>query len=488
MNQQRWINIGWSQISITPDRPVFNHGQMYQRVSQYVHDPITVTALVLDNGHEQLILLSADMTSIRGNILEKLKKNLSGTKGLDVSKLSFSVTHTHNSSNFGETKLTHSLAIDKEIMPEIDVPDNIFYGDEAEDFLVEKLAEVVNKAWETKKPGGISYAQDYAAVAFNRRPVFENDGQKQSVMYGVCDDPSFKGFEGTSDHTADMLYTWDLNGNLTGIAVNIPCPSQVYELHCFITADYWAPTRNAIREKFGKPVYVLSLCGAGGDQNPLDLVRLSKNNKKTFKVWGGQTGEVLRNFDMALECEDIAQRIADCVVRGFKKARNYIDNNPMFKHEIVKMELPIRKVKEEDYQEARRLFTDHVKKFSPENRMTMKDVVYLFEPQGVLLRYEMQNKTDVFEFDMHVIRLGNIAISTNPFELFTEYGMRIKARSRAEQTFIIQLANGAGGYLPTEAAVAGGSYSSKPASTTCGPDSGDKLVEITLDVMNKMWA
>ncbi|HCS72344.1 MAG TPA: hypothetical protein DIW17_00515, partial [Clostridiales bacterium] len=94
----------------------------------------------------------------------------------------------------------------------------------------------------------------------------------------------------------------------------------------------------------------------------------------------------------------------------------------------------------------------------------------------------MQNKTDVFEFDMHVIRLGNIAISTNPFELFTEYGMRIKARSRAEQTFIIQLANGAGGYLPTEAAVAGGSYSSKPASTTCGPDSGDKLVEITLDV------
>ncbi|MDD2504250.1 MAG: hypothetical protein PHG58_10455, partial [Clostridia bacterium] len=65
MSKQRWINIGWSQISITPDRPVFNHGQMYQRVSQYVHDPITATALVLDNGHEQLILLSADMTSIR---------------------------------------------------------------------------------------------------------------------------------------------------------------------------------------------------------------------------------------------------------------------------------------------------------------------------------------------------------------------------------------------------------------------------------------
>jgi hypothetical protein len=190
MSQQRWIKIGWSQINITPDRPVFNHGQMYQRVSQYVHDPIMATALVLENGNEQAILLSADMTGVRGNILEKLKKNLATTEGLDADKLSFSVTHTHNSSNFGDTRLIQLSSEDNDIMPEIDVPDDILHGDEAEDFLADKLSEVVNKAWETRKPGGISYAQDYAAVAFNRRPVFEENGQKRSVMYGVCDDPS----------------------------------------------------------------------------------------------------------------------------------------------------------------------------------------------------------------------------------------------------------------------------------------------------------
>jgi hypothetical protein len=488
MTYNRRINIGWSQINITPDRPVFIHGQMYQRVSQYVHDPITATALVLENGSEQVILLSADMTGIRGKILEKLRKNLSDIDDLDPNKLSFSVTHTHNSSNFTEPIKTDSLyIIDKDIMPRIDVPDNVMHGEEAEAFLVDKLTEVVVKAWESRKPGGISYAQDYAVVAFNRRPVFRKNGQKQTVMYGVCDDPSFKGFEGTSDHTADMLYTWDLNGNLTGVAVNIPCPSQVYELHCFITADYWGPTRNAIREKLGN-VYVLPLCGAAGDQNPLDLVRLSKNNKKTFKIWGGQTSEVFRNLDMSQECEDIAQRISDCVVRGYKKARNYIENNPVFKHEVLEVELPIRKVTEEEYQEAKAVFESHVKKFSSENRMTMKDVVYLFEPKGVLQRYNLQQKTDVFKFETHVVRLGNIAIATNPFELFTEYGMRIKARSRSEQTFIVQLANGAGGYLPTEEAVAGGSYSSKPASTMCGPDGGDKLVEITVEAINRMWS
>lgn len=481
-----YIKIGWSQINITPDRPVFIHGQMYARVSQYVHDPLTATALVLEKGNDQIVLLSADMTGVPDGLLLRLKNNLTDVEGLDPQKLSFNVTHTHNSSNFGDQSLTHSLLIDEDILPEIEIPDDIFYGEEAEDFLIDKLTEVVAKAWNSRKPGGISYALDYAVVAFNRRPVFEKDGKKETVMYGVCDQPSFRGFEGTVDHTADMLYTWDLNGNITGVAVNIPCPSQVYELHCFLTADYWGSTRNAIREKLGN-IYVLSLCGAGGDQNPLDLVRLSKYNKNTFKVWGGQTAEVFRNFDMALECENIGQRIADCVVRGYKKACNYIDMNPAFGHKVVQAKLPIRTVTEQDYQEACDFIKAYLERFSPDNRMTMKDVVTLFEPQGVILRYEMQNKSDVFEFEMHVARVGNVAIATNPFELFTEYGMRMKARSKSEQTFIIQLSNGRGGYLPTEAAIAGGSYSSKPASTKCGPEAGDQLAELTLDLINSMW-
>lgn len=65
--------------------------------------------------------------------------------------------------------------------------------------------------------------------------------------------------------------------------------------------------------------------------------------------------------------------------------------------------------------------------------------------------------------------------------------MRIKARTKAEQTFIVQLANGRGGYLPTRAAIEGGSYSSKPASTLCGPDGGDLLVETTVAAINELW-
>jgi hypothetical protein len=59
---------------------------------------------------------------------------------------------------------------------------------------------------------------------------------------------------------------------------------------------------------------------------------------------------------------------------------------------------------------------------------------------------------------MHVLRFGDVALCTSQFELFTDYGVRIQARSKALQTFVIQLV-GPGSCLPAEKAVRGGSYS-----------------------------
>ena len=63
----------------------------------------------------------------------------------------------------------------------------------------------------------------------------------------------------------------------------------------------------------------------------------------------------------------------------------------------------------------------------------------------------------------------------------------MKARVKAQQLFVVQLSNGLGGYLPTEAAVHGGSYSSKPASTICGPEGGNMLVEKTIEILNELF-
>lgn len=482
------IKIGWAQTSITPTRPIIMEGQMYMRCSQYVHDPITATALALDNGETQAIFVSMDMTEPPMHAFERLRKEVEA-KGIPFDCVSFNVTHTHNATSFYEDFMRgeNERVYDPAILPKFDMPEDMLHGTEAQDFFVERISDLIVTAWEKRAPGGISYAHDYAVVAFNRRPQFGCGEDVETTMYGDCSREDFVRFEAGADNSVEMLYTWDENQELTGVVCNVPCPSQVYELHCFLTADYWAPTRSAIREKLGKNVYVLPLCGAAGDLAPIDLVHISKDNKQALLDWGGQTKEVFRNFDMTLICQGIADRITEAVARGYRTAKNYIDYKPAFAHEMLSMELPIRQVSEEDYLEAEAEVKAIHEKFTAENPMEMSDLVKAFEPQGVVLRYRQQKANPMYAFQCHILRLGNIAIATNPFELFYEYALRIKARAKAEQVFIIQLANGLGGYLPTHAAVNGGSYSSKPASTVCGPDGGDELVKKTLEIMDGLW-
>ena len=190
---------------------------------------------------------------------------------------------------------------------------------------------------------------------------------------------------------------------------------------------------------------------------------------------------------MGEECRKIGERITEAVVRGYREARNTIDLYPVFRHKVLEMSLPLRQVSEADYLEARAKIDQVKGQHRDGKRLTSDEVVTLFEPIGVVDRYLLQQETTQYRFKSHVLRIGPAALATNPFELFCEYGMRIKARSRAAQTIIVQLANGNGGYLPTTDALAGGSYSSKPASTLCDPDGGDLLVEQTLDAINSMW-
>jgi hypothetical protein len=91
----------------------------------------------------------------------------------------------------------------------------------------------------------------------------------------------------------------------------------------------------------------------------------------------------------------------------------------------------------------------------------------------------------VTPIEFHVLRLGDVALATNPFELFLDYGLRMKARSPAALTLLVQLSCRSCGYLPTVQAVRGGSYSRD--KFIVGPEGGQVLVEETLRRFNSLW-
>ena len=182
------------------------------------------------------------------------------------------------------------------------------------------------------------------------------------------------------------------------------------------------------------------------------------------------------------ETEELAQRITNAVDYVLPAARKDIQFVVPFVHKVEDVRLPVRKITAAEAERVKQEYERFLKMPATERSR----YVQMNRSKEVIRRYERQDQEPYYEIRMHAIRLGDIAIATNPFELFLDYGIQIKARSRAEQTFVAQL-SGAGTYLPTAKAVAGGHYSAEAADNRVGPEGGQILVERTLEAINSMW-
>jgi hypothetical protein len=178
--------------------------------------------------------------------------------------------------------------------------------------------------------------------------------------------------------------------------------------------------------------------------------------------------------------QEIARRIVAAWEEAYEGAKNDIRTDVPLVHTVRVIELPPRKVTEKEVEQAKATAAELAK--NPKNQRLVSWHLQ------VATRYEKQQKDPqaIYPMELHVVRLGDVAIATNSFELFTDYGVQIKARSPAVQTFVIQLA-GSGTYLPTERAVKGGSYSAIVQSNAVGPEGGQELVEQTLSAIQTLW-
>ena len=77
-------------------------------------------------------------------------------------------------------------------------------------------------------------------------------------MYGSTKRNDFIGIEGPADPGVDMLFCWDTNKKLTGIIMNVSCPSQVVEAKYFISSDYWSEVRKQVKQKFGDDIFCVN--------------------------------------------------------------------------------------------------------------------------------------------------------------------------------------------------------------------------------------
>ena len=470
------LSFGWATESITPQGPVAIAGQYHTRISGEVHDSITVTALALETRDagaslEQAIWVSCDLVGVRRRSVDRVRSLIrESIPDFNAGKLIVSATHTHTAPSITDELETDLDPYDFAGSWAYRIPTNqpgVIRPLEYLKFMEEKVAQAATRAWKERRHGDISHGLGHVSVARNRRAVYF-DGSAR--LYGDTKDPGFSHTEGTSDDSLDALYFWR-DGQMVGMALTLYCPSQSVEGELYLSADFWFDTRKALRERFTPGLYVLPLTGASGDQSPHVQV-----GKPAVAAMLGQRNLLYR--------QEIARRIVKGVEDVLEVARTRVRSNVVFEHRMATVPLPVWQVSEARFAEATAVVQ------AGRNRLQAlpsPDYINWRVQRTMAARHERQRTDPSYPCEIHVLRLDDLALATSPFELFTDYSLRIKSRSPATQTVNVQLTGDCPAYLPTERAVAGGGYSARIDDGVVGPEGGRRLVEETVRLLNALW-
>jgi len=473
------IKIGWAEADITPEATVGLAGQYYPRTSRGIHSRLKAVVLAMESeAGVATILVSLDVLAVPASFLQRVRELVkAAVPEIDTDKIVLNATHTHSAPALCAIRRWW-------VRDSPDCMDADAYGA----FAGELTGAAIVAAWRRRVPGGIRGAEALASVGHCRRVVYA-DGHAE--MYGATARPDFVGLEGTEDATIELLMTSGVDGAPTGVIVNIACPSQVMEATDVVSSDYMGRTRERLRETFGPDFGVLCQVSAAGDQSPRDLVRMQDD---TF--WSERGVEIL------------ASRVTEAVraAAATRPARRDVS----LAHTVRTLRLPRRlatgverdaavealcALEEDCPQEA--AFAAFCSEADVNARIRGRPGPYdskqhpfalMRNAEAVSDRYNDQQQQREFEMELHTIRIGDYAFVACPFELFLAFGQCIKARSPAEQTFIVQLACDYVGYLPTQVAEAHGDYGALIINGEVGSEGGARLVEAGVDEIRSLFS
>lgn len=477
------IQIGWTETVITPpERPVALAGQFYARVSEGVKDPLRATTCVLATDDDCVIFVACDLVSIPDELRDLVRSRLPAT--LPADKLILHATHTHTGpevrgpSPLGGHTSQGGSGLDLGV-----VSAETYAG-----WLAGQLAGAVTTAWENRRPGAVAWGLDHAVLGRNRRWV-RLDGRAQMYGLNAKSRDQFHHIEGFEDHDVNLLATYDSQTRLTGILVNIPCPAQEEEHGFELSADFWHETRQELRRRFGDHVFILPQCSAAGELTS-HLMYEKPAHARMLSLRGRSARE------------EIAHRIADAVGRVIPHLSPALTAQPVLRHHSAVLDLPAAPLTQADADDNLRQADHFLAQYEAERARLEADPALRAAPRwyraateafrraawhrGVAARFEHQKLHPTRPTEVHLVRLGDIAFASVPFEYYLDFGVRIKVRSPAVQTFLVQLA-GAGTYVPSARSVQGGGYGSVPASNPVGPGGGHVLADHVVDGLRGLF-
>jgi hypothetical protein len=173
----------------------------------------------------------------------------------------------------------------------------------------------------------------------------------------------------------------------------------------------------------------------------------------------------------------VAESIAQDVIRLYPDIQ-YQDNLSLAMEERELL-LGVRKPSRKQIAWARKVWEDYEK--NPNQKFGGSSNPQVFARETLALAEYPDRKGIILQ----AIRIGGLSIVSSPCETFAETGLAIKRRSPFEDTFTIELANGADGYLPTFEQHGFGGYETWPARSSFLEITAERKIRSTLLEMLK---
>jgi len=464
------LQAGFAEVDITPPAHCMLAGYFHPRKIEGVLDPLFARAAVLESGGQRIALVSCDLLSLRRETVATARREIERTTGIPGQNVALFATHTHTGP----------------------FPSRIFGVDPDEGYLAtvaSRIAEAVGSAARALAPAELGVGTAFEArISFPRRWVMKDGKVRTHPPRGSTD---LSHPEGPMDPEVGVLCFRRPGGEVAGLFVDFACHTNVVG-GSQVSADYPGGLSRAAKARYGASCVTVFGNGACGDLCQIDVTDPSK--KDYGWDWADHMGQVLaEDVERAIASMAFGPRTAAILAAsgsqqdagGTRTAavsaasggqRDAGGTAVRLGAARRALSVPIRDPEATPY---------HGTMFGGEPGPEL-DARY--KEEQTELTAKMRGKPNV-DFEVQALRIGPAALVMIPAELFVEFGLEIKLRSPIQPTFVIELANGVVGYVPTPKAFARGGYETRTASSSkLVPEAGDQIVAAALAALTELQA
>jgi neutral ceramidase len=435
--------VGVAEADITPPVGAPLSGNFRDDyASRGVHTPIRSRSLVVRKDGSAVAIVAADLLTVSDELVGLVRRQVADRCPLQAGQIMVSAVHTHSG-------------------PPVEA---LTDGDSPAATLKAVLPGMVDsclRAWEARAPGRL-WAGRVATegLCFNRRLPLK-DGR--TVMnwtrppVDTIDRPL-----GPVDGEISFLLAGEDRDHPRFVAANLALHAAVLAGdNWLINADWPGFYYRAAKSIYGANTTAMFLQGAEGNVNHIDA--FDPTQGRGFKE---------------------AQRIGDAAALATASAGPCAGplSGPV-RCSAQSLLLPPRRLTPEQVRQAEAIVAQCAGQAGPKGQVDgIPDLLFAQD------QLELSRRAEPLPAQVQVLRIGEAAWVALPGEFFVEFGLEIKRRSPARVTFVVGLANGSVGYVPTEEAFAQGGYEPTPwRFSRLAPEAGGLCVESAIRQLRHLF-